>query len=126
LRLHPFDLPPTPDTDTALASQSNLNQYLNVQINQFFKKPVPLFIKNYLEVKQESPPVQQEFDLFEIASAPPRDPVGCRDHCGVSFLLLFLLDSCGMAITSLVWKRNFWKWSLLLGKSPVALEDSEL
>jgi hypothetical protein len=45
-----------------------------VQINEFSKKPVPLFIKNDLEVKQESPPVQQEFDLFEIASAAPRDP----------------------------------------------------
>lgn len=65
----PFDI-------TVLASQSNLNddEYLNVQINEFFKKPVPPFIKNHLEVRQELPPVQQEFDLFEIASAPPRDP----------------------------------------------------
>ena len=71
VRLFPSDI-------TALASQSNRNDdnkdYLNVQINEFFKKPVPPFIKNYLAVKQELPPVQQDFDLFEIASAPPRDP----------------------------------------------------
>lgn len=56
------------------ASQSDDDEYLNVRINEFFKKPVPPFIRDYLEVRKESSPVQQDFDLLQIATAPPKDP----------------------------------------------------
>lgn len=56
------------------ASSSNDDEYLNVQINEFFKKPVPEPIKNYLAVRKETPPVQQDFDFLDIIKAPPGDP----------------------------------------------------
>lgn len=59
---------------TSLYSSSSDTEYFNVQVNEFFKKPVPPIIKDYLAVQKESAPVKQDFSIVDIVTAPPCDP----------------------------------------------------
>jgi hypothetical protein len=94
----------------ASSSSDDNNEYLNVQINEFFKKPVPPFITNYLDVKKESPPFQQDFDFLDIVKAPPANPA-FLDRYGASFWHHCPLALSGMDITSLQSKKNYSIWS---------------
>jgi len=86
-----------PATRTALSikrftappkASSSDDEYFNVEVNEFFKKPVPPFIKDYLAVKKESPPVKQDYSIVDIATAPPGDPGVPRPLWSVIFASL--------------------------------------
>lgn len=60
--------------ETGLLSSKNGDQFPSVQLNDFFKDPVPQQIKDIVAVRDDSESPQKDFDIKELLTAPPGKP----------------------------------------------------
>lgn len=86
---------------TPLQASSN-GEHPTVQLNQFFKDPVPKQIQDVVALRDDSASPKQDFDLMELLTAPPGKPGIPRP------LWLVIL---GSLLTGLVW-YGYYKFAV--------------